>query len=71
MPMVNAPSHEPIALEKVREGLRMARAGMDRYERRGDPTDKEVLLRIYNEVSVFVDEMETRLGLTPDLDVDD
>jgi len=62
--------NEPVALEKVREGLRMARAGMDRYERRRDPTDREVLLRIYNEVSVFVDEMEIRLGLAPDLDDD-
>lgn len=70
MSMGNA-SHEPIALEKVREGLRMARAGMDRYEKKGDPTDMEVLLRIYTEVSVFVDEMEVRLGLAPDPDLDD
>mgnify|MGYP001575845320 CR=1 FL=1 len=63
MPAVNTPSHEPIALEKVKEGLRMARAGMARWEKKGDPTDREILLQIYNEVSVFVEEMETRLGL--------
>lgn len=71
MPMANASSHEPLALEKVREGLRMARAGMDRYEKKGDPIDKEVLLRIVNETSVFVEEMERRLGLVPDPDPDE
>ena len=70
MPEGNA-SYEPIALETVRAGLRMARAGMDRYEKKGNPTDKEVLLRIYTEVSVFVDEMEMRLGLGSDSDPDD
>ena len=68
---MNTPSYEPVALEKVREGLRMARAGMDRFERKGDPNDKEVLLRIYSEVSIFAEEMETRLGLVPDTDPDD
>ncbi len=61
-----ASSPEPLALEKVKEGLRMARAGMDRYEKKGDPIDKEILLRIHAEVSIFVEEMETRLGLAPD-----
>lgn len=71
MPAINASSNEPLVVEKVREGLRMARAGMDRYERKGNPSDKEVLLRVYSEVSVFVEEMEARLGLFPDSDPDD
>ncbi len=71
MSTVNVPSHEPLVLERLRENLRMVRAGMDRYEKKGDPTDKEVLLRIYNEVSVFAEEMETRRGLAPDSDPDD
>lgn len=71
MPMANASSFEPLALEKVREGLRMARAGINRYEKKGDPIDKEVLLMIYNEVSAFVEEMEIRLDLVPDREPDD
>jgi len=63
-------SHEPPVLEKFKESIRLARAGLDRFEKKGDPTDKEVLLRIYCEVSVFVEEMESRLGLTPDSDLD-
>ena len=63
MPAMNAPSYEPLVLEKLREAHRMARAGMARWEKKGDPTDREILLQIYNEVSVFVEEMETRLGL--------
>ena len=69
--MVNASPQEPPALEMVRASFRLARAGMDRYEKKGDPIDKEVSLRIYAEVSAFQEEMETRLGLTPDTDPDD
>ncbi len=69
--MANASSQEPLALEKVREGLRMARAGLNRYERKGDPIDREVSLRIYYEVSAFVEEAEMKLGLAPDPDPDD
>lgn len=71
MAMANASSQEPLALEKVREGLRMARAGLNRYERKGDPTDKEVSLRIYYEVAAFVEEAEMKLGLVHDPDPDD
>ena len=64
-------SCEPLALEKVREGLRMARAGLNRYEKKGDPTDKEVSLRIYYEVAAFVEEAEMKLGLVHNPDPDD
>ena len=70
MSMIYWESHEPFVLEKVRESLRLVRAGMDRYEKKSDPSDKEILVRIYSEISSFVDEMEMRLGLIHD-DCDD
>ena len=69
--MANALSHQPLVLERLREDLRMARAGLARWERRGNPSDKEVLLQIHSEVSIFVEEMEMRLGLATDSNPDD
>ena len=45
MPIANASPHEPLALEKVKESLRMARAGMDRYEKKGDPMTREEVVQ--------------------------